>query len=913
MMTFASKGAGYLRACRRPLAMTSLCAALSLGIFPPVPMVGLAAAQTAQTFDFSIQSQPLNGALRALADQSGLQIAYSTPVASGVNAPAISGSMTAEQALSRLLSGTGLTYHFNGANTVTITNQVAQTSESPTDDNTLLLDTITVSSWAGANPANAPYETAAPTSYISGESIERFRGSSPADMLRGTPGVMSGEARNSGSSVDVNIRGMQSMGRVAMTVDGAMNSVNVYQGYQGVSNRTFVDPDFLAGVDITKGSDAASNGIAGSVSMHTIEAGDIVKEGHTTGVRIKNEVGGNTSKPTAGNLSGYDITNNTGGDAIITSSSNGMDRPGALKPTQGSRSLIAAFKTDKIDFVAGYAYRRRGNYHAGENGPSANPVSTGPRPFCYSSGVCVPAFDYTDYAVNGGIANYRAGEEVLNTELRTESYLAKGTFRIGDDHVFQLGYMWLESEAGDRLASRFSSDTSQAEQQEQTVGTNLGTATLKYRYQPMGDDLIEDLKVNLWRTDMELRNQRRAGAQWSPYQPDDFGLPDDFRVGTDNVMWGGDVTNTSSFDVARRPFSLTYGLSYLNEDTRPSPYSMELEDWLKIRDGSREEAATFAKASWDLTDWMTANAGLRYQHFWSEDRSEEDPSDNTGEMRGQKLSSGGWSPHVGVTVKPLEGMQLYVNYSSAQRAPSIMEALTGFSTHFNSELKPERSNNWEIGTNFIREGNLTPEDRGMLKFGYFNWDVKNYLARQWKTDFVAPSGSTYSSMYVYNINRAKFEGLEFSGRYEIGGFTADLAANYYLNVEFCPTADTCGNKSLYADYATNQVPPEYSIDLTASQQLLDDRLTIGGKVSHVGPRAIEHGEETARGLSSFISLIEWDPYTLVDLFAEYKINDNLTAGARIENLTDKYYVDPLGLVQQPGPGRTFYASLTAEF
>ena len=881
-----------------------------------IPDAQAQSARTAserQTVDFSIPSQELTAAIDAFCRAADWQVGYGAAIDGTTRTGAVSGIMSPEQALRTMLAGTGITIRITGPSGAVLVGSTAA-SENLADDDTLLLDTITIEGGTDINSEDAPYKTAAPTSYISGQTIERSRGSSPADLFRGTPGVMSGEARNSGSSVDVNIRGMQGMGRVAMTVDGTMNSANVYQGYQGISNRTFVDPDFLAGIDITKGADVASRGIAGTVSMRTVEARDIVKEGQTAGLRLKTELGNNTSKPVAGNRAGYSIINRANNDPIVTSSPDGMDRPGTVRATQRSGSAIAAIKLDKFDFVAGYAHRQRGNYHAGERGPSANPVSTGPRPFCYSSGFCPPYLSYPDYVVNEGLANYRAGEEVLNTELETISYLAKGTVRLGDEHLVQLGYMWFDSEAGDRLASRLTTDISQAEQQDQTVGSELGTATLKYRYQPIGSDLIEDLKVNLWRTDLELRNQRRAGTPWSPIQPDDLGLPDNFRVGTDNVMWGADATNTSSFDLARQAFSLTYGLSYLSEDTRPSAYTVELEDWLKVRDGSREEAAAFAKVGWDPTDWMTVNAGLRYQYFWSEDRTEADPTDTTGELRGQKLSSSGWSPHLGVTFEPFEGTQLYVNYSSAQRAPSIMEALTGFSTRFNPDLEPERSNNWEIGANIVREGNLTREDRGMLKFGYFNWDVENYLARQWKQDFVSPDGGyTFSSMYVYNIDSAKFEGLEFSGRYELGGFSAELAANYYLNVEFCPTGDTCGNESLFADYATNQIPPKYSIDLTASQKLFDDRLTIGGRVSRVGRRAIEHGKATAGGSRSFINQIEWDPYTLMDLFAEFRIGDNFMTGLRVENLTDRYYVDPLSLVQQPGPGRTVYLTLSAEF
>mgnify|MGYP000103173824 CR=1 FL=1 len=864
-----------------------------------------AIAQTGAQTNYNIAAGPLGHVLAAFGSQSGTQVSYDAAIAAGITSPGIRGAATREQAVAQILRGSGLSYSFTDPTSVLISDPAAPAASA---DGSLVLDPIDVT--AGSNPTYAPYETAAPTVYISGEEIERFRGSSPADMFRGTPGVMSGEARNSGSSVDVNIRGMQGMGRVAVTVDGAMNSTNVYQGYQGISNRTFVDPDFIAGVDITKGSSAASNGIAGSVSMRTLEASDIVKDGNTYGLRVKGSAGGNTSEPVPGALAGFDITNFINGYPSVTESADGMVQPNFLEPTQGSGSAVGAVETENFDLLAGYAYRKRGNYHAGSNGPSAEVEYIGLQPFCYPDGSC--PFDYLDYAINSGLANYRAGEEVLNTQLETKSFLAKGTARFPGDQSLQLGYMRFESEAGDRLASRFNTETSQAEQQEQTAGAKLDTVTLKYRLDPVGNDLV-DLSANAWHTNVAFRNPRRAGTMWSPNQPEDFGLPDDFRVGTDNVMWGADVSNTSLVDTRFGEVSATYGASYLREDTRPSPYTLELENWLGVRDGMRQEAAGFVTAEWAPTGWLTLNGGLRYQHFWSKDRSEPDPADNTGESHGQTLSQGGLSPHVGITLEPLDGLEFYAKYSNAERAPSIMESLTGYSTKFNPDLQPERSRNWEIGANLVRDGVFTADDLGMIKVGYFNWDVSNYLARQWKTDFVAPSGYTYSSMYVFNIARAKFEGLEFSGRYETGGFAAELSANYYLNVEFCPTSATCIDKTLYADYTTNMIPPQYQISLTASQKLLEDRLTVGGRVTHVGARPIGHGEETASGLSSFIDLIEWDPYTLVDVFAEYKFNDHLTGAFRIENLTDQYYVDPLSLVQQPSPGRTFYASLTASF
>lgn len=144
-------------------------------------------------------------------------------------------------------------------------------------------------------------------------------------------------------------------------------------------------------------------------------------------------------------------------------------------------------------------------------------------------------------------------------------------------------------------------------------------------------------------------------------------------------------------------------------------------------------------------------------------------------------------------------------------------------------------------------------------------------------------------------------------------FFAELSANYYTDVKFCPKGAGCANQSLYGDFGTNQVPPEYSIGLTLSQKLMDDRLTLGGRVNHTGPRAAGHSNVTAQGAGQFISLIKWEPFTLVDVFAEYQISESVTGIFRIENLTDQFYIDPLGTVQQPGPGRTLYMALKAKF
>ena len=57
-------------------------------------------------------------ALNAFSSVTGWEIGYPADLAADTKAPALSGSYTPEQALNRLLAGTGLSYQLTGANTV---------------------------------------------------------------------------------------------------------------------------------------------------------------------------------------------------------------------------------------------------------------------------------------------------------------------------------------------------------------------------------------------------------------------------------------------------------------------------------------------------------------------------------------------------------------------------------------------------------------------------------------------------------------------------------------------------------------------------------------------------------------------------------------------------------------------------
>lgn len=85
------------------------------------PAAGEQLAQSSQPRSFAIPAQPLASALDRFADQTGISFAYRTGDISTIRSPGVSGMLAPREALQQLLVGTGVSFAFTGANTVTIT------------------------------------------------------------------------------------------------------------------------------------------------------------------------------------------------------------------------------------------------------------------------------------------------------------------------------------------------------------------------------------------------------------------------------------------------------------------------------------------------------------------------------------------------------------------------------------------------------------------------------------------------------------------------------------------------------------------------------------------------------------------------------------------------------------------------
>ena len=116
------------------------------------------------------------------------------------------------------------------------------------------------------------------------------------DALRTMPGVSTQHDIGQGGFA-VNIRGFEGFGRVNTTVDGVSQTffqANPAHGYNG--NTVYVDENFIAGVDVARGSvagAAGANALAGAAEFRTIDVDDIVDKEAKFGVLGRYRQGGN--------------------------------------------------------------------------------------------------------------------------------------------------------------------------------------------------------------------------------------------------------------------------------------------------------------------------------------------------------------------------------------------------------------------------------------------------------------------------------------------------------------------------------------------------------------------------------------------------------------------------------------------
>ncbi|WP_247889998.1 TonB-dependent siderophore receptor [Azospirillum brasilense] len=106
-------------------------------------------AQQGRTVSFAIAAGPLPGVLAAYGQATGLQVLYPSDIAQGVSSPGVTGTLAPQDALIRLLAGTGLIARFVDADTVTLEKLPAHAGSAT------VLDPVTVQGGIPGDPGRS--------------------------------------------------------------------------------------------------------------------------------------------------------------------------------------------------------------------------------------------------------------------------------------------------------------------------------------------------------------------------------------------------------------------------------------------------------------------------------------------------------------------------------------------------------------------------------------------------------------------------------------------------------------------------------------------------------------------------------------------------------------------------------------
>ncbi len=236
-----------------PVPLTIVVAIASLASLAAAPVL----AQSATTFAIALPAQPLGSALNELARQASFQLIVHPDLVAGKNAPAVSGSLSAQQALERLLAGSGLQAAQEGrvvvvkpvpkADTVTfggVSVTASAERETPTGP---LIGYVAKRSAAGSKTDTAIIDTPQSISVVTNDELRNRQAETLSQALNYTPGFTSQPTSFNRTADRFRIRGMDVESATSGSMrDGLRLQSNSYDGTQ--------EPFGLERVEVLRGA-----------------------------------------------------------------------------------------------------------------------------------------------------------------------------------------------------------------------------------------------------------------------------------------------------------------------------------------------------------------------------------------------------------------------------------------------------------------------------------------------------------------------------------------------------------------------------------------------------------------------------------------------------------------------------------
>ena len=258
------------------------------------------------------------------------------------------------------------------------------------------------------------------------------------------------------------------------------------------------------------------------------------------------------------------------------------------------------------------------------------------------------------------------GDKLNNTSSQIDSGLFKVVGHLSDDQTVRLSHDVRKDDGVRSLRPHFiSAGWNRANKQK----SRRETTNFQYNLNPDNDAL--NLQSNLYFTKSYM-------TQKSSKKNNGAGVK----------SLGFDLKNSHIIDAHR----LTYGLNFRNDTAY---YINRPADSAK-KDEKQDVLGLFVQDQLPLTDRLTLNTGVRYDHYTLKDNI------------GQKFKSNGISPNLNLNYALTDAIDIHGGYARAYRGVNMKEAyLLNYATN-DANLKGQKADNLELGFDY---------SMGSLKFG----------------------------------------------------------------------------------------------------------------------------------------------------------------------------------------------------
>ena len=576
-----------------------------------------------QTFTFNIQPKPLLAALADFTATTRIQVVRPNAEAVTGRSAGVSGTMSANQALSQLLAGSGLTYRFTSGGTVTIARQGGEANTFAAPAGAISLDTIEVQ---GANPNSTmtlmpPYaggqvatggqvgmlgnrnvmDTPFSITSYTNKTIKDQQAQTVQDVLSNDPSIVS-NTQNSGNDYGaITFRGFR---------DSSENMSGSLNGLPAMSPLRAPDMDYIERVEVLRGPSALLNGMAaagaggvgGSYNLVTKQAGNEPLTELTTRYNSRSQPGAH-----------LDVGRRFGAGNEFGIRFNGAFRKGdtpvePISAETGSAALNLDYRGERVRISADIAHQSDSASPRNYQALSTSPLGFVPKAPNAGTSLSPP---WSDNREKTTVAMVQGEVDITD---KVTAYAAIGKQK------------WDFSFMGPRLARLL--DTS---------GNYYATSNTAWRFNTTFDVL-------------SMQGGLRATATTGP---------------VDHALSLNLSQSRREVGEARTSGAYTYITNLYNPTFGSAPFIADPGDPKKSNE-TRVSSIGVADTLSILDERIQFTAGIRYQQVESGNFS------TTTGVQTSSYDGKAWTPALGLIVKPWQNVSLYANYIENLQAGTIV-------------------------------------------------------------------------------------------------------------------------------------------------------------------------------------------------------------------------------------------------